>query len=383
MLKRVFCAIVMVAIFAGCSDENNPTAPSKPPQIQVMNRWQVSFDGNGRQTSIQSNDVYDILVTSEGEVWIGSFGGIAVFKENLTSGAANTRIRAYTNVNGLPNPKIRRMIEFNGRIYVATWGGGVGVYEMADSMWSALDVKNGGIPGLLNPLVNDIEVIGTNLYFATNSGVTIYDPGADTYTDFAKAQGLSYPTFHSTNCPDCPLEPLVSAIASGTTSRGLEKWYGILVDFALNPSKTANFGVTVDMPSGPNIIYKVNPNGLPELTANDIYFDPDTQHFWLAMPSKGLVEVDVDTGVWRRHTAIEGLPSNITYSITKVAGRMWAATQAGVAAQKDDGRWQGYGRGASLKEVRIRRVYTDDGVRLWAATIDGGAMLLNPNAGGL
>jgi len=384
MFKRVLYVIAVAAIFAGCSEDNTAVAPDPPPQIGVSNRWLVAYDGAGKQTSLHSNDVYDILVTSNGEVWMGSGGGIAVYAEQSNGGAGTTRIRAYTNTSGLPNPKIRRLIELDGKIYAATWGGGVGVYDIAAGTWSALAIKVGSRPGLLSPLVNDIEVIGGVLYFSTNAGASIYDPVTDTWSQFAKAQKLSYPTYHSKNCPDCPINPLVSTIAAGTTSRGLEKWYGIRVDFGLSPEKTAKYGVTVDVPLvAAHTYYKVNPNGLPELSVNDIYFDSDTGHFWLALASKGLAEVDPEANLWTRHTAIQGLPSNTVYSITKVKGRLWIATQAGVAAQRNDGRWQGYGRGAGLREVRIRRVYTDDGERLWAATISGGAMLLNPNAEGL
>jgi ligand-binding sensor domain-containing protein len=54
---------------------------------------------------------------------------------------------------------------------------------------------------------------------------------------------------------------------------------------------------------------------------------------------------------------------------------MWAATQNGLAKLVGT-HWQPYGRSGGLPSDRVRRVYSDDGKRLWLGTIDAGAVKL-------
>ncbi|MCH7549925.1 MAG: DNRLRE domain-containing protein, partial [Candidatus Krumholzibacteriota bacterium] len=125
--------------------------------------------------------------------------------------------------DGLPNPKVRRLAEHDGKIYVATWGGGVGIYDIAGDMWTKLSTTE----GLVNDLVSDIHIFGDNLYFATNGGVTFYDPVADTAASFV------------------PHDEIVSGIEIAQTPRGLEHVYIPRVEFGIDPGTEGDHGITI------------------------------------------------------------------------------------------------------------------------------------------
>ena len=126
--------------------------------------------------------------------------------------------------------------------------------------------------------------------------------------------------------------------------------------------------------------YKTTNSGLEEPNVNDIYYDPVTSLYWVSYSTRGVSAVDVTAKTWVDYTLVEGLPSNTVSSITRAAGTMWAATQNGLAKFKPaDGRWQGYARSGGLQADRVRRVYSDNGERLWVGFIEGGAALVQTN----
>ena len=91
-----------------------------------------------------------------------------------------------------------------------------------------------------------------------------------------------------------------------------------------------------------------------------------------------MATLDPDAKLWTFYTTDSGLPSNVCYAITKVGSEIWVATQRGIARRLGDGTFRGYARGAGLPADRVRKVYTDDGSRLWLSLIEGGAARVNP-----
>jgi ligand-binding sensor domain-containing protein len=58
---------------------------------------------------------------------------------------------------------------------------------------------------------------------------------------------------------------------------------------------------------------------------------------------------------------------------------VWAATQDGLARLGADGKWQGYNTSGGLQADRVRRLYSDDGQRLWLGFVQGGAARVKTN----
>lgn len=144
-------------------------------------------------------------------------------------------------------------------------------------------------------------------------------------------------------------------------------------------------GITVSR--GPSTVYTytmVN-SGLPEPNVTAIFYDPDagTDIFWVATANKGVSRVVVDAKTWTTYTTVEGLPSNTVNAITRAAApgvgtTIWVATQNGVARLEGTGTWQAYNTSGGLASDRVRKVYSDDGQRLWIGYIGDGAAKLNP-----
>jgi hypothetical protein len=195
--------------------------------------------------------------------------------------------------------------------------------------------------------------------------VSIYDPVGDTWQDFEESDGL--------------MVPFVSAVEVVTSTGGQEqRWYGPRVEFGLDPSDLATVGVTLERPGMGVSNFTVVNSDLREPNVNDIFYDADDDVTYLCLTTNGIAQVDLNTSSWTYATRKEGLPSDNTYSITKVDGVLWVATQNGIAKLQSNGRWQGYNRAGGLKADRVRRVYTDDPSRLWLAYIQSGAGRVSP-----
>jgi ligand-binding sensor domain-containing protein len=130
-----------------------------------------------------------------------------------------------------------------------------------------------------------------------------------------------------------------------------------------------------------NLYYTMLNSDLPEADINDIFYDEDTDLFYLALATKGLAEIDVTNSEWRIYTMEDGLPSNIVNSVTKADGRIWVGTQTGIAGQRTNKTWQAYGKAGGLPGHIVRNVYSDNGVRLYVSFIDAGVALVDPASG--
>ena len=175
------------------------------------------------------------------------------------------------------------------------------------------------------------------------------------------------------------LDPVVSVITIAETNRGWEFWYGPRFEELMEDGDERKHGITVQRAglSRP-ITYTMVNSGLLEANVNDIFFDEDTELFWIAFATKGLAVVDVDASSWTYVHMEHGLPSNITYAITKIDGAIWVGTQRGVARELPDGTFRGYGRDGGLPGERIRSMFSNADDVLWSAIIEGGAVLLDP-----
>ncbi len=358
---RIATLSLIVAV-AACEDDVTVAPPELPPQISTTQTYAKGSKG------LPNSDVYAILAVSNGELWIGTEQGIAKYP-SLTATSHSGSQDIVNELNGLPNPKVRDMVEYQGKVYVATWGGGFGIYDVASDAWTSKNVAD----GLRHPYVSDIAISAdeNRLYFATNDGVSIYDPTGGSFTSF---EDLT--------------RPVVSAVAVRNTTAGFERWYGPRVESVEDETtqQLPDAGITVSRGSSVLEYTTVN-SGLPEPNVTAILFDeadPDAAEgiFWVATSTKGLSKVNVDNSTWTTFTAVNGLPSNIIYSVTRAAApgggsTIWAATQNGAARLQNNGAWQGYNTGGGLAHDRVRVVYSPDGTALWIGYVNGGAARLN------
>jgi hypothetical protein len=258
--------ILGIALIAGflfpvmaCDDTTGPEPPPPPPQISVQKYYTKSVvvdeNGNAVQTGLQSNDVYTVFVTSTDQLWVGNQEGVALY--NVSGGTR--RIAGYDQNNGLPNPKVRTIAELDGKLYVGTWGGGIGVYDLALETWSTLAGSEGY-------MVADLKVDEGKLYVAANGAVGRYDPAAN--------PGEEWETYlrEGENVSGDLLDEYVSAIEIANTPRGKEYWYMPRWESGIDPGDEGEHGITVtrgDFNATPII------DTLQAELDNTLYEDPD------------------------------------------------------------------------------------------------------------
>jgi ligand-binding sensor domain-containing protein len=354
-----FALLPLVLGALACEEDGSVLPPPPAPQINVVIRYAFNPDPTDTVRGLQNNDTYDIIVDSSERTWVTTNSGVSRFIRSTGDGVFN-------EINALPNSKCRSVVEHNGRIWIGTWGGGVGIYDLTENAWSKLNVDS----GLVNNQVADIYPDGDSVYFATNAGVSIYndDDQLPLEDRWSTQSGLK--------------TALVSVIEmADTPSRGREIWYGPRMEEVVPPGREDRYGITVVRRDLSQTIYYTMVNSaLAEPNVNDIMYDEDADLFWVAFATAGLATVDVDAKVWTYYTDADGLPSTTVFSITKIDGTIWVGTQRGMARQKPDGRFQGYDRSGGLPGDRVRKVYSDKPSQLWACFIDSGAALLDPDS---
>ncbi|NIM20598.1 MAG: hypothetical protein GTO51_10280 [Candidatus Latescibacteria bacterium] len=325
----IFTLLLLPVALIGCGDEDGVAPPPPPPQLEL-----VTFS----VPDLPDNDVYDILVDSQDRIWVCTQNGVG-----LRIGNQWYKI---DQGDGLPNPRTRRAVEFNGKIWIATWGGGIGIFK--NNAWITITEAH----GLPDGAVFDIAVDDTSIWFGTVNGVVQYRdndaiPMANRWIDHtSKATG-----------------PEVADIEiAEATSRGSEVWFGSKFDWV---------GVWRPV-SLERVTYTRNNSGIPGTGVNTIAYNPLDGIFWVGFFSEGLASVDVDISTWRHYTTMDGLPSMVIHSVAvDDDGVVWVGTQGGLGKLKGD-RFIAFTKGSGIPAERVRRVYVDEQNRVWLAFIDGG-----------
>ena len=380
--KLVVMALGLSALLAACNnDPTLPPPPKAPPQIKTSLVYTDTHDNKG----LPSDDVYAMLAVSNGELWIGTNAGLARYPSlNTTTRPADNLVN---EVNGLPHPQVKAMAELDGKVYVATWGGGLGVYDIAGNAWTQI---RPGTTGLTEGYVADLATSPTEdkLYLATNDAVFIYAPTTNQWTHFSTVdEDPSSPWYADPASPNyfetVMLQSTISAVVVSENAGIVQRWYGPRVEKRVDDPQL--YGILVAKTASSEYRYTTENSGLVERNVNDIFYDADTQTYWVAYVTKGISQVDVDAKTWKDYNIVQGLESNTVYSITRASDgtasgtTMWAATQGGLAKLNSTGTtWQNYGRSGGLPADRVRVVYSDDGKRLWAGFVDAGAVKIDP-----
>lgn len=339
---RVLIAVAIASWFVACDDESTVAPPPLPPQL--------SLDVYNSSTGLPSDDVYDIYEDSQGRIWFATQQGLGVLDDG--------DITIINQADGLIHPNTRAVRELGGKVYVATWGGGVAVYDGAS--WSTLPIAT---PGLVNGSVMNITVDAPYLFFATAAGVSQYNPTTGLWRRFTSL--LPKPRWTDTNKKI--LENLeISSIVARTTPRGYEVWMGAVYG-----------GITVWRPEINDFkTYTTANSGLPGKMINAMHYNSTDGLYWIGTAVNGIASVDVPNSTWKHYDQVDGLPSDVVNSITSDQdGVVWVATNKGIAKQNGNG-FVGYGKASGLPEERVRKVFVDSQNRVWLGFVDGGAAMI-------
>jgi PAS domain S-box-containing protein len=105
------------------------------------------------KAGLPNNRVRAVVERKNGEIWGTTTGGIF----RLMTG----KIVGYYNLNGFPDFPITDMVEFDGKLYIGSFGNGI--YEFDNGILRILNVKT----GFESDHILDLEVKGNDLYIAT------------------------------------------------------------------------------------------------------------------------------------------------------------------------------------------------------------------------
>jgi len=122
----------------------------------VWTNWTIN------NSTLQSNDIYALLIDQSNNVWIGSYGGLDVI-----SGVTGSWTHYDTGNSGLPANYIRQLkIDQTGLLWIATVGGGLASFD--GITWTIYNTLNSNLPD--NDIFS-IEIDDNNiLWIATNGG---------------------------------------------------------------------------------------------------------------------------------------------------------------------------------------------------------------------
>lgn len=362
------CVYVLFAILAvgslGCDENTPPEGPDAPPQINL-----VTISG------MPSDDVYDVLVDSKNRLWVSTEEGVLMWENAQASSFNVDNATWFSDRNGIPNLRCRGLAELNKKIFVATWGGGIGIGDSLAiydplAQWEAVTPSDGLPVGRVGELAAD----DSSIWLATVEGVFQYidDPLLEVEDRIVD---------HSGN-DEFGAGVFSSILVYDSDTRGPEVWttekrrdvLGIFVPGGIkvrHPTETQYFRTAT--------------SGIPSDDVNDIAFDDQRGVFWSAHVLNGIASLDVDTKTWTHIGTGDGLVSDVVSSVAVnnlatpwPKGTVWVATQNGLTRMNPDGLMVNYTDGSGLPNMRVRKVVVDKNNNVWLGFVERGAARVSP-----
>ena len=139
---------------------------------------------NGNSASLLSDFVKDVFVKSSGEIWIGTRNGLSIFNKQ-TQRFSNYEHHSDVKGSLSYNTIWKIMRDRSGSIWIATYAGGLNVYNPINSNFYTIGERIGAGFGLTKPVVNALQgdsdggiwagTDGGGLnYFNTREGISRY-----------------------------------------------------------------------------------------------------------------------------------------------------------------------------------------------------------------
>jgi ligand-binding sensor domain-containing protein len=354
---------VLLAVWVwGCSENNTTAPPPSPPQI-----------GLERITGMVNDDTYDVFVDSQNRLWVSTENGIYMFP--TPQGPFDLKnATQFTDRDGIPNLRCRGVNELNGKVYVATWGGGFGIYNNA-TPWEAVEP----VDTLLTGRVYEMAPDDTSMWLATVERVTQYlDNGAtsirDRLVDWGKAFG------------DRKFSSIVVLTAVGGKADSGEVWVSQEVGDSIGIPLPGGIKV-LGLPDGMVQFFRPESSGIPSDDVGEVVWDPTRGVIWSTHLGEGVATVDLAAKKWRTYTMADGIVSDLASSVAVnhlgskwPTGTVWIATQAGVTKMAPDGSMVNYGNGSGLPTIHVRKVVVDRNDDVWLCFVGDGAAKIVPPA---
>jgi ligand-binding sensor domain-containing protein/signal transduction histidine kinase/CheY-like chemotaxis protein len=292
------------------------TSPKKVAQYNLR-AWRS-------EEGLPQNSVNSILQTSDGYIWLATFGGLTRFN--------GITFQVFGSGQGLKSNRIWSLTETDdGTLWIVTDDGGLSQYKQGEFRTLT------GEDGLPNRGVQSVyEDSKGNLWICTRQGLIRWKDGqAISYTT---ANGLSSNNIH------CVLEDRKGNLWIGTWDGGLAKL------------------------SGEKFTIYAKKEGLPNPVIKNLLEDRDG-HLWVGTHG-GICRFK--DGVFTSYTVKQGLTDNYIGSLLQDKnGNIWIGTPKGLNRLKD-GIITPYTVADGLTDNAINSLYEDKEGNLWIGTNVGG-----------
>jgi len=133
--------------------------------------------------SLSHNDVFCILQSSKGDLWLGTGGGLNKMLVKHTPTGTRVYFKAYTENDGLPNNTIYGILEDReGNFWMST-NKGLSRFNPTQERFTNYDIHDGiqSNEFHLNAYLQDDK---GKMYFGGSGGITVFDPSAIQYNPF-------------------------------------------------------------------------------------------------------------------------------------------------------------------------------------------------------
>lgn len=195
-------------------------------KVWIANRWAginvfdcetetfttfIHDSSNGN--SLISNEVTDVLVASNGNVWIATTKGLELYNPDT---ARFIHYNAST-VTGFPRDGISTLTEgVNGEIYLGHFYEGLSVFTPKNNKIRSFKYVPGHTNSLPNNRIHSIFTgTGSKVWIATDKGLSLFDTSTEIFRNFADINGI-YPSIRKTVL--CVHQSSDGRIWAGTTS---------------------------------------------------------------------------------------------------------------------------------------------------------------------
>ena len=148
----------------------------------------------GNPTSLSGGSVDAIYEDREGNLWVGTFDSGLNKLDRKTGQFTHYRFDA-ENTLSLSNDSIQSIYQDSkGRIWIGTAGGGLNLYHPETDTFTYYLEKDGLPNGVVYGILEDENGY---LWMSTNSGISRFDPDAETFRNFDSNDGLQSNEFNS------------------------------------------------------------------------------------------------------------------------------------------------------------------------------------------
>ncbi|GAB2637398.1 hypothetical protein GCM10027035_33890 [Emticicia sediminis] len=243
-----------------------------------------------------------------------------------------------TTEAGLSDNNIHEVYAMGSNIYAATNLG----LSISTNSGSTFSNKTKAANGLGNDLVNGLFVSSTKIYAATAGGLSISDNNGATFSNKTTVNGLGsnivndvFVDATGNNIYAATLSGLSISINAGVsfTNNIIGSVRGVFVE-GTNIYAATTTGLSISTDAGANFITKTTANGLGNNNVNDVYKVGNV----LYVATSGGLSISTDNGnTFSNKTTVNGLGNNNVSSVFAIGGFVYASTVGGLSLSNDNG----------------------------------------------